>query len=804
MSTQKISSFLSRPFLWALIFCGFTVALAVPHHATAAALCPSNMEQVSQYFGLGKDACSLNGQIVGLALDPDSYSSNPCSSGGMPFRRTQSEDANGSVFTDECVDPTTGTPIAAMSADDAATGSTQNTKPGATCNWATGFSFNKCIWQPFMSWTGSWFLTMGGGILLVAGTVFDWFVKLLVVEFAKTLQDLQILDGLKKAWALFRDISNIAIIGIFVFVAIMTILGSAEYGAKRLVARVLIVAILINFSFLFSQIIVEGANFISAQFWKGMPASVQSQGTAQSFLKTFGMENVWTESRKLTDQAAKQSDSGWAAFFYGLIAGSALLGVAIVLLYGVFVISARALLMIFAMLTSAIAFASFLLPNTSQQAYIGWSAWWSNLIKAALFGPLLMIFLWITMTILGNVQLQAKGAGNAVGALAHDPSQMKDPAAWGSIVLLMIATGMLFIAIRAAGSFASGIGGFNLAGGLPLAISSRLAGVIGRNTLGWGATAMGYRNEKWLSQARMERDRVRASFDRGEASAAQVARAERAVRNLVKDSAVYDKISKSTFNAANTRLGKDLVKSLGVSGIAGKGESYGAYADRKAKEAAKKAEKETSTGDEKKSTIADEQKAMGVLRDTAQKTLESARASGEHQGLATSRAEAQKEIERIRSVATEDIKNLGRAGASQTEIQKRIAERDSALKEQANKISTAHKAITELEENALRKAGMKNPQEARRVAGLSNDQIVKDAKERVNRVADDAAREAAARYAAGTFGSTDSIFANKARDLVKKSKKDKDEGHHILEAIKKQMEHGHEEGGGKDAGGDHT
>ena len=367
----------------------------------------------------------------------------------------------------------------------------------ASCAGLWGIDFN-CVWKSVMSWFGSWFLTMGGAVLLVAGTVFDWFLNLLVIGFGKTIQDLHIMEGIQRAWTLFRDISNIGMIGIFVFVAIMTILGNAEYGAKRLISRVLIVAVLINFSLLFTRIIVESTNFVSGQFARAMPGYTEERGpdTAQSFLKTFGMENVWSESKRLTDRAAASSDSGWAGFFYGLVGGITLLAISGVLFYGAFIMSARALLLIFAMLTSAIAFASFLLPNTAQQPFIGWSAWWSNLLKAALFGPILMIFLWITMTILDGAQLQAKGAGRAIGALADDPSKMTDATAWGSIILLLIATGLLFMAIRMAGSFSSSIGGFDWAAMGPamgISFGAKLSAFAGRQTVGRAGIRIGDR-----------------------------------------------------------------------------------------------------------------------------------------------------------------------------------------------------------------------------------------------------------------------------------------------------------------------
>jgi hypothetical protein len=680
---------------------------------------------------------------------------------------------------------------------------------GDACGYSDWFSDPiSCFIIPIVGWFGSWFLTIGGSILLLAGVVFDQLLQYLVIDFSGTIESLHILAGIQQAWQLFRDISNIGIIGIFVFVAIMTILGSAEYGAKRLIARVLIVAILLNFSLLFTRIVIESTNFVSGQFSRAMPAQAEGGGaaTAQSFLKAFGIQDVWRDTTRIAQGAGQSSHSGWAAFLYGLVGGLALTAIAIVLLYGAFVITARALLLVFAMLTSALAFTSFLLPKMANQPYVGWSAWWSNLLKAAIFGPLLMVFLWITMTIIGQAANTA-GAGAAIGAVADDPSRAT-PDAWASIILLIIGTGLLFLSIRAASSFASTISGFNFAGGVPLAFSSYLAGIVGRQTIGRGSLALNRLNDARMSEARVAEARAKDAVALGARGAsAQLARATKDMDRLIKKGSIYDTLSKSSFSALNSNLGKQIAKGIGVSGIIGKKpESYGAYADRIAKEAAKNAEQHALTGKDKEKLTGKQEEHMAQQRDVAQKqlavaekSLEVIRATGTHQTHSDAKAEAEREIKKITEVARDEIKQMGRSGGSQTEIQKRIADRDSALKEQNHKIETAHAAITTMEKDALKKVNIHDIDEVKRLATLSNDALKKEAGKTVKQLAsrsEEVARDAAARYAAGWTGSTNSTVAEMARDAVRKSKKDKEEGHHILEALKKQMGHGEDGHGG--------
>lgn len=434
--------------------------------------------------------------------------------------------------------------------------------------------FGYCFFRVAVSWIGVFFLTVGATFLTFAGKVFDTFLNTLVIGFGQTLQSYNIMAGIEQGWQLFRDVMNIAIIGVFVFVAIMTILGSAEYGMKRLVSRVLIVAVLINFSLLFSKIIVEGTNFVSGQFARAMPGYDAESGpnTGESFLLAFGIEGVFDTSRVVL-LASEKANSASVGFFYGLVGGFTLFGIGAVLLYGAFMMAARALLLIFMMLTSSVAFASFLIPSWSSQAYIGWNNWWSNLLKAAMFGPLLMVFLWIALKIVDTAGTVVNG-GSGLSQVATNPATAS-AAAWSGVILLIIGTGLLFIAIKASSSFANSIGGFNwamIATALPATLSSRfIAAPLGRRYVGAPALERQLELEDEIKRAKGAGNWNRAAI-------------------LQKDYAQAAKVASRDFNAMNTNIAKLANKSIGMPAmLSGEKKLGGAagIATAAAKEAAK-------------------------------------------------------------------------------------------------------------------------------------------------------------------------------------------------------------------------
>lgn len=562
-----------------------------------------------------------------------------------------------------------------------------------------------CMVRKITSWLGSWFLTFGAAFLVLAGTAFDFFLNSLVIDFGKTIADFQILEGIKQGWQLFRDIANIVIIGVFVFVAITTILGSTEYGAKRLVARVLLVAILINFSLLFTQVIIESTNFVSAQFARAMPQStVEGRvDTAQNFLTAFGIESI-LDTEGVTRLAAERSQSASVGFFYGLVGGVALVGIGLVLFYGAFVITARALLLIFMMLTSSIAFASFLIPKWSNQPFLGWSNWWSNLLKAAMFGPLLMVFLWIALAIIQRAATVVK-AGSGINAVAIDPAAASADA-WAGVVLLLIGTGLFFIAIRAASSFASSIGGFNWAtavAGIPWTLGARGGGLFLRSTVGKGATE---------SMAAMKQ-RIYEQEKR------QPTRAERMFMTSLSN------LSGKTFDPLNMKGVRKQVAGMGgltFGDTVGKG-GYVGVKKRQAEDAMKRAtaigpedaQKEILKTAAKEATRAQREATEEAVQGIKQVIKDAG--TNASQGLKTQQSAHEKTIrdaEKIRAAAENDRNAAEQEAASARRrgddaaadrAQKRLSDARSALSREDERIRTAREAIGNLGEEIKHVAG---------------------------------------------------------------------------------------------------
>lgn len=307
----------------------------------------------------------------------------------------------------------------------------------------------------------------------------------------------RIQGGVEAVWTAFRDIANIVIIGMFTFIALTMILGVEKFNARQMVAKVLLVAVLINFSLLFTRVIIESSNFVASQFYKaaqfgiepsstiGLLASpANATGISGKFGQLLGVTSVLQTGEALW-KTGGSSDFGLIPLALGMLTAVVMIAAALMFFYIAFLLIARAVLFIFLLLTSSLAFASYLIPGSGAIGGYGWDAWWKSLLKNAVFAPLLLMFLWATIQVGTNIKTIA-GDGTLGGLLA-DPAKAGNIGALFSYLLIL---GMLYVSIKVSSSFAHKIGGFNYAALAPAygaGLLGRLGGFLSRQTVGRGA-----------------------------------------------------------------------------------------------------------------------------------------------------------------------------------------------------------------------------------------------------------------------------------------------------------------------------
>lgn len=205
-------------------------------------------------------------------------------------------------------------------------------------------------------------------------------------------------------WGAVRDIANIFFIIILLYIAIKTVLGLGASNSKKLVAMVIVVALVINFSLFATRIVIDSTNILAKIFYnsitpvneKGGDAAPQGiEGQKQisvGIVSTFNPQSLLSNSFKYAGNEK--------VFIFIQIL---LIAITLYLTYIFFAVAllfvGRVIALWMAMIFSPFAFASFALPFDIPK--LGHKEWWKNLLENALLAPLFIFFLYLVVMFSG-------------------------------------------------------------------------------------------------------------------------------------------------------------------------------------------------------------------------------------------------------------------------------------------------------------------------------------------------------------------------------------------------------------------
>lgn len=214
-----------------------------------------------------------------------------------------------------------------------------------------------------------------------------------VIEFTIRSNALERVDAITVGWTVTRDFANLFFIFILLVIAIATILQIEKYGMKTLLARLIIVALLINFSLFFVKVGIDASNIIALQFYDAFSSAggtisseiLNGLGLLQNYdpTKTVSGLTPGKMSVILVSLATLYFVTAWT-FFTGAL-----------LLIGRFVA------FIFLAVLAPLAFLLAILPSTKKH----FDAWLSTLTNQIFVAPLYLFVLYIAILIIQNGQL---------------------------------------------------------------------------------------------------------------------------------------------------------------------------------------------------------------------------------------------------------------------------------------------------------------------------------------------------------------------------------------------------------------
>lgn len=218
-------------------------------------------------------------------------------------------------------------------------------------------------------------------------------------------------------WIYVRDVMNLLFILVLIFAGVATMLHIGEYGLKKTITRVIIVALAVNFSLLAGQIVLNFAQIMMNTFINPTDVDLIRQNI------DFSRINVWDFQ-----------------------AGDALQGTAMLLFHIIYEIGVVAVLGAIAVFLLIRLTAVWLLLILAPAAYILYlfepteeylSQWWHKFIAYAFFAPIMAFFLAIISKLaqsgyFGNGQVEG-AASISNGVTAAMQGAMLIVMLWGTL-----------------------------------------------------------------------------------------------------------------------------------------------------------------------------------------------------------------------------------------------------------------------------------------------------------------------------------------------------------------------------------
>lgn len=241
-------------------------------------------------------------------------------------------------------------------------------------------------------------------------------------------------------WVLVRDVANLFFILILLVIAFSTILGVEKLSYKQHLFKLLLMAVVINFSKMITGLMIDFSQVVMMTFANALT-------NLGSFSSNVGVG-------KSSSFSADASFGDFFGLIFSTLLGILFLVFALVVLGVIFVMLLARILMLW--ILTALSPLPFLLSAFPQgQQYAG--KWWGELSKNLVGGPVLVFFLWLALAV--QTKINEAFVGTNTPGLSVGPSEMGTSDA---LVTFAVTMGLLIAGLKFAQE--SGAAGGSVAG----------------------------------------------------------------------------------------------------------------------------------------------------------------------------------------------------------------------------------------------------------------------------------------------------------------------------------------------------
>ena len=288
-------------------------------------------------------------------------------------------------------------------------------------------------------------------ILLVIVEMLGWVLMKIfaIVIVISSYNEFVTNPAVIKGWVLVRDICNLFFVLILLLIAFAQIFQVEKYSLKTLLPKLLVAAILVNFSKLIAGLIIDFGQVVMMTFVNGYAATAGA-----NLVNGLGLAKLL--SLKDTGDVAVDSTDVFIALFVAIF----ILIISIVIVFFILLLLLLRIVYLWILVVfSPIAFVFPAVPIAGLQGKA--SEWWKKFGWSVAVGPLMAFFLWMSLMVMSNpdeiiaknyAQVEAKSPGSVVSGITGISTLMQ------SALGLAMLFGGLMVAQEAGGAMGGAFG----------------------------------------------------------------------------------------------------------------------------------------------------------------------------------------------------------------------------------------------------------------------------------------------------------------------------------------------------------
>lgn len=290
---------------------------------------------------------------------------------------------------------------------------------------------------------------IGPGLATWALSISSYFMSIVIqLSLNSTAYALTFLT---EGWVIVRDLANMAFIFILIYLALTIMFQADTAGTLKTLAIVVVVALLVNFSFFFTRVVIDTGNIIAVQFYNALPnygltgVSGNIKDLGGSLMGAFQAQTLLSNSTfslvyKATQQSSISTIIVYSVVFLSMAAMMWMMFFAFIQVGIKFMLRIVALWLV--LIASPLAFVARTIPKTKTY----FSQWLDMLIRFSLY-PAVFLFIFFILTKL-TTNLVGTGGTGLFGSILNSASPYSAGAILGEQATLSITSVIASVAIR--------------------------------------------------------------------------------------------------------------------------------------------------------------------------------------------------------------------------------------------------------------------------------------------------------------------------------------------------------------------